>query len=78
MFCFVVVVVVVVAVVVDSKNGMDPPCMGASYCVSGRGGRVGGAQQRSKKGRMRPGQTRPVGRAGRWGTGSRDKKRDKD
>lgn len=45
MFCFVVVVVVAV---VDSKNGMDPPWHGG-ILLCGRGGRVGGAQQRSKK-----------------------------
>jgi len=64
-FCF--VVVVVVAVVVDSKNGMDPPCMaGASYCVGG----AEGWEERNKEakkagwGRARP--DRP-GRAGRGG-----------
>ena len=76
MSCFVVVVVAVV-VVVDSKNGMDPPCMGASYCVGGSEG----WEERNKEakkagwGLARPG--RP-GRAGWWGTGSRDRKRDKD
>lgn len=53
---------------------------GGGILLCGRGGRVGGAQQRSKKGRMGPGQTRPAGpgRAGWWETGSRDRKRDKD
>ena len=64
MFCFVVVVVAVV--VVDSKNGMDPPCMGASYCVGG----AEGWEERNKEakkagwGLARPGRPGWAGRGG--------------